>query len=237
MKETQPSAAGPLKGHDSAALARRIDSFDQRFEELLQGPAGTELRRAHLFEQLATRIFNGDYEKAQAALNTPHPQLGGRSANEAAETHEGMIEVKRLLAMATAEEPKPTCGLGYFIQSLEEGWRNEFEPLLDLLPAAWALNADQFALLLGTPPPTMTDWQQHTVKLDDALKSRLTRLRRLHFTFRAIAKPENYSEIWRIVWDRQTPIGARSLWQAYEEDGDPALDAMEVFFRSLTGPF
>jgi hypothetical protein len=71
MKETQPSAAGPLKGHDSAALARRIDSFDQRFEELLQGPAGTELRRAHLFEQLATRIFNGDYEKAQAALDTP----------------------------------------------------------------------------------------------------------------------------------------------------------------------
>lgn len=106
-----------IEPRESAASSTDLDRFDQEFDEPLNGPAGAELRRAHLLEQLATRIFNGDYETAQEALDTPHPQLDGRSASQAAETHEGMIEVKQLLAMTRGEKPKPTCGLGYFINA------------------------------------------------------------------------------------------------------------------------
>lgn len=219
---------------ESLIFSETDDEFDESFQDLLRGPAGAGLRRAHLLRQLATRVFSGDYGKAQKALDTPHPQLNYRSASQAAETPAGMSRVMRLIARVDRPQRR---GVGAFFQAISDGWRREFEPLLDLLPAAWGLSEEQFQLLLGARPPSLTDWQQHQVELDDVLKSRLARLRRLHEAFRQVVRPENYCEIWHTKFERGSVIGQKTLWEAYEDDGEPALDRIEAHFRELAGPF
>jgi hypothetical protein len=211
------------------------ETFDAAFDRLLKGPAGVELRRAHILEQFATRLYDGDFEKARVAIDTPHPRLAGRCPSELAETYDEMLTVKRLLPRSGNPQSRATTGLGAFLESVKQGWRDEFEPLVDLLQAAWALNEDQFAQLFGSSPPTLADWQQERVALSEQQMQRLRRLRRLHEAFRLMVRPQNYPEIWHIVWERGSFIGGRSIWEAYEEDGDAVLDLVEDYFRGAAG--
>lgn len=221
-----------LSGGESASADDA--AFDAAFDRLLKGPAGVDLRRAHILEQLATRLFNGDFERAQTALDAPHPRLAGRCPGDLAETYEDMLTIKRILPKSPKSRSGPG-GIGAFIEAVKEGWRNEFEPMVDLLQAAWALDEDQFAQLLGSSPPTLADWQQERVDLSEQQMTRLRRLRRLHEAFRLMVRPQNYPEIWHIVWERGSFIGGRSIWEAYEQDGDAILDLAEDYFRGAAG--
>lgn len=215
---------------------RACDSFDEALIELLCGPNGASLRRRHLFDQIAITIFDGDFEKAKDAMVAPHPALGWQSPSEAAETHEGMISVKKLIAKS-ARSSSSKRGIGALLDAFEDAQRREFEPLLDLLPAAWQLSAEQFASVLGSSPPSISDWQCRSIELTPEVIARLSRLRRFQETVRAAVEPENYREVWHTVWTGSSPIGTRSLWEAYQTDGDLALDAVEGNLRRFLPPF
>jgi hypothetical protein len=212
-------------------LAMDVVSFDAALQERLRGPEGTDLRRAHLLELFARRLFRGDYHRAAAAMETSCPELDGRSPREAATTQEGMLEVKSLIEKKAAKPRQ--CGVGVMLQALEDGWRDEYEPLLDLLPAAWGLTDEEFEPLLGVRPGWLRWWRQEKSKLGEQLRNRLRHLRQFSEAVRLVARREDYPLVWRTVWEPGSPIGERSPWEAVRDAGTPALDLLEEYFRAL----
>jgi hypothetical protein len=212
-------------------LAKDVVSFDAALQERLRGPEGTDLRRAHLLELFARRLFRGDYHRAAAAMETSSPELDGRSPREAATTHEGMLEVKSLIEKKAAKPRQ--CGVGVMLQALEDSWRDEFEPLLDLLPAAWGLTDEEFEPLLGVRPGWVRWWRQEKGMLDEQLRNRLRHLRQFSEAIRLVARREHYPLVWRTAWEPGSPIGERSPWEAVRDAGTPALDLLEEYLRAL----
>ena len=206
-----------------------IGRFDAKLQEAMRGPAGSVLRQAHLTEQFAKRLFQGDYHAARRAMETALPELAKATPREAALTHEGMLRVKEIIERRERALKRPR-GVWVVIDAFKEGWKRELEPLLDLLPAAWRLTDGEFELLLRSPPNWLNAWRNHEVELDEATMDRLRRLRRLHEAFRLVMNPLAYADAWRRPWHAESVIGGRSPWQAYEQDGDSALDVIEGYF-------
>ena len=212
-------------------LGQDVVSFDAALQERLRGPEGIDLRRAHLLELFAQRLFRGDYHRAAAAMETSSPQLDGRSPREAARTQEGMLEVKSLIERMAAKPQR--SGIGIMLQALEDGWRDEYEPLLDLLPAAWGLTDEEFEPLLGVHPGWLRWWRKEGGMLDEQLRNRLRHLRQLSEAIRLVARRADYPLVWRTRWEPASPIGERSPWEAVCDGGTAALNLLHDYFRAL----
>lgn len=97
---------------------------------------------------------------------------------------------------------------------------------LDVLPAAWGLSEREFEKLINLPEGWLRAWRNHEVEIDNALASDLLKLGALQIGMRLVRTPDNYAGFWHHRWRFDSPIGARSLWQAFEEDGWPAVEAI-----------
>jgi hypothetical protein len=97
---------------------------------------------------------------------------------------------------------------------------------LDILPAAWGLMECQLEDLLDLPTGWLRAWRNHEVEIDDRLKLDILELGALQRGIRALRTPEGYSGFWWHRWAAHSPIGARTPWQAFVEDGPEALAAI-----------
>ena len=226
-----PTSSDSLAGMLDDLFRGDIERFDAKLQEAMRGPEGSLLRQAHLTEQFAQRLFHGSYRAAVRAMETAMPELANATPREAALTHAGMLRVKQIIERRERASRKPR-GVWTLINAFEEGWKRELEPLLDLFPAAWRLTDEEFELLLRSSPSWLNAWRNYEVELDEVTMDRLRRLRSLHEAFRLVMNPLAYAEAWRRPWKAKSVIGGRSPWQAYEQDGDPALDLVERYFRS-----
>jgi hypothetical protein len=212
----------------SKLLSGDAAGFVAAMDELQRGPAGAHIRLLHLREFIAERLFAGDFVKAERLLDLPNADLGGLSVKEAAETHENMLKAKELV------EKLEACGFSEGAMNFAEGvhfqWRQEYDLLIDMLPAAWGMIDEEFEQLLQTPTGWLQANRNHEVSPGPKILLRLRRLRSLHNAFRTVVRPQGYAEAWRRVWVHSSPIGKRSPWQAYQEDGDRALDLVEAYF-------
>jgi hypothetical protein len=207
-------------------------AFDAEFHRRLRGPAGAELRRAHLLEELATRVFHGDYDQALRSMNHPYPELDHKSLREAADTHEGMVQAKALIARLANPRPR---GVAALVEGLAARQRREFDVLMDLLQAAWGFDDVEFEKLLHADEGWLRAWRNHEVSPDHRLLERASRLLRLHEAFRLVLKPGGYAAAWRQRGPAGRLIGQQSAWQAYLEVGDAALDIIESHYAASAG--
>ena len=204
--------------------------FDAGLQRMLVKPEGAELRSAYLLQQFAQRIYRGDYQKASEALDRTYSSLGDRSPRDVAATDAGMLMIRDLLA--EMEWHARYRKLDALYQSREDGATRELTLLLDLLPLAWGMNDPEFEELLKVPNNWLRLWQDHKVEVGPQ-RERLLRLRRLFDAFRAILRPRDLAAAWHSAWNAESPIGERSLLQAFQEDGDVALDRIELYLWGL----
>lgn len=224
-----PSAEGLAPSILRQLLEGDPVAFDAEFQRQLRGPAGADLRRAHLLEELATRVFDGDYNQALRGMDQLFPDLAYKSLREAAETHDGMVEAKALIARLADRRPR---GLGALLDGLEARQRREFDVLLDLLQAAWGFDDAEFEKLLHADPGWLRAWRNHEVSPGHQLLERARRLLRLHEAFRLVIKPGGYAAAWRRRWRATSPIGQLSPWEAYLKGGEAALDVIESYYAA-----
>jgi hypothetical protein len=102
---------------------------------------------------------------------------------------------------------------------------------LDILPDAWGLSESDFEKLIDLPEGWLRAWRNHEVEIDDELASDLLKLGTLQIGMRLVRTPGNYAGFWRHRWRADSPIGARSPWQAFEEDGWSAVEAITSYLR------
>lgn len=208
-------------------LAGDIEGFDAAFQQRLRGPLGADIRQAHLLEVVATKLFSGDFDKAARLLTVPTTALGGHSMLEAAATHDGMVQAKALterLEAAGFGEGEYTLAVAAHQMRLGEA-----NLLLDLLPAAWGMTDHDFEQILRVKPGWMRARRNHEVGLGPDVRARLKRLLQFQNALTLIARPNGYAETWRRPWKSDSPIGARSIWDAYQQDGDAVFDIVETF--------
>lgn len=103
--------------------------------------------------------------------------------------------------------------------------------LQDLLQAAWQLTDERFEQLLEVSPGWLDAFRIHEVELAPKILKRLSRLAGFHDALRLWFPQELYGEAWRVTWKESSPIGSSTLLQAWDQDGDQALDKVEQFFR------
>lgn len=210
--------------------ARHIASLDAELQKRMRGPAGGEIREAHVLEQVAQRLFGSNFDKARRLIEVPSTALGDLSMREAAATHEGMLQVKVLIEQLEAVGfADGTLTLASGAHQLRVG---EANLLIDLLPAAWGMTDREFEQILQSPEGWMRARRNHEVGLGPSIRARLRRLLRFQNALRLIAHPQGYAEAWRRPWARGSPIEARSPWEAYVEEGDAALDAIEAYLSA-----
>lgn len=218
------------EGPADKLLTGDIAGFAAAMQRHARGPAGANLRLAHLREQVAIRIFGGDFDKARRLLDLPNAALGGLSIKEAAATHESMLEAKELIAKL--EISGFSEGLLVFAESIRSQWQQESELLLELLPAAWGMDDSEFEQLLEVPPDWLRAWRNHEVHIGPDVHRRIRRLRKLHDAFRLVFPPQRHAMAWRRRWRDDSPIGDESPWSAFIKDGDAALDKIEAHLRA-----
>ena len=206
--------------------------FDAGVQQKLRGPEGADLRCAYLTEQFARRIHDGDLQEALQTMEKSFPSLGGLSPRQAAVTDGGMLAVRELIARM--EWHARHRGVGAFLQACGDSSMREFTLLLDFLPIVWALEDEEFEELLIVPRRWLSEWRQHDLELEGPSRERLLRLRRFHDALRLVVQPREHASVWRTVWKAEGPIGQRSLWQAFQEDGDAVLDRMENYFWAVS---
>jgi hypothetical protein len=103
---------------------------------------------------------------------------------------------------------------------------------LDVLPAAWNLTEHQLEQLLDVPPGWLRAWRNHEVRLDSQVRKALVEFGTLQERMRLIATPDRYSKFWHHAWAEGSPIGKRTPWQAFKEDGREAITKISQFLAS-----
>jgi len=214
-------------GTSQGVLSRDFASIDDGLQRQLSQADGTDLRYAYLLDQFARRVFNGDYNKAAQALDIEYPSLGNRTPRNVSSTDAGMLSVRNMIG--EMEWHQRDRGPGAMFQAIEDRWMRELTLLLDLLPVAWGLTDSEFEQLLGVSGSWLQNWRQRQTAIEAGVRERLWRLRRLHDVLRLLIRPCEYAVVWRDVWNAESPIGQRSPWQAFHEDGDEALDRLENY--------
>lgn len=213
-------------------LSQDMKDFDASLQQKLQRPDGGDLRCAYLLDLLALRVFAGDYERAAAAMHRNHGELGNRSLREAAQTPSGLLEVRRLITQMERRSSRYHGG-GAIVSGITERRTRECTLLLDLLPLAWGLQDHEFETLLGIQNSWLQRWRDGEEPIGSALQDRLFRLHRFQETLRQVLQPNEYAAAWRSVWMSGSALGNRSLWEAFLEDGDDALDTVECCFWAV----
>jgi hypothetical protein len=94
---------------------------------------------------------------------------------------------------------------------------------LDVLPAAWGFSEADFEKLLELPRGWLRAWRNHEVAIDDELALEIRELGALQRRLRLLRTPDGYSRFWHHRWSAHSPIGARTPWQAFCDDGPSAL--------------
>ena len=209
-------------------LAGNVGDVEGALERAWHGPDGANLRYAYVLEQFARRVCDGDFQRASEIMEWRSPRLGYQSPREAARTDAGMLGIPGLIS--EMESRRKHRGVGAFIPVWEDRWLQECILVLDLLPIAWGLSDDEFEGLLGTPSSWLHRWRDGEIVVEEELKRRVSRLRSFHDALRTVVRPDEYPAAWRSVWPANSPIGQRSPLQAFEEEGDAALDRLENFF-------
>lgn len=127
------------------------------------------------------------------------------------------------------------------IESLEDyrpalAWAEDTEAdsealalFLDVLPSAWGLTETQVERLLQVAPGWLRAWRNHEVRIDQAVRTRLWKLGLLQKRLCLVSRPESYSAFWHRAWAATSPIGNRSPWRAFEQEGDEALTKIGQF--------
>jgi hypothetical protein len=100
---------------------------------------------------------------------------------------------------------------------------------LEVLPSAWGLTEGQVERLLHVDPGWLRAWRNYEVGLDDGVRTRLWRLGLLQRRMGLISDPESYSTFWHRAWADTSPLGNRSPWQAFDEEGDDAIRKIQQF--------
>jgi hypothetical protein len=103
---------------------------------------------------------------------------------------------------------------------------------LDVLPSAWRLTEGQVERLLYVKPGWLRAWRNYEVELDDAVRTRLWQLGLLQRRMSLISQPEDYSAFWHRAWADTSPLGNRSPWQAFDEEGENAIRKIQQFLDS-----
>lgn len=103
---------------------------------------------------------------------------------------------------------------------------------LDVLPSAWGLTEGQVEQLLHVAPGWLRAWRNHEVQLDRAVRTRIWQLGLLQKRMGLISNPEDYSTFWHRAWADMSPLGNRSPWQAFEQEGDEAIKKIQQFLTS-----
>lgn len=208
-------------------LAGNVEGFDAAFQERMRGPLGSDIREVHLLEVVATKLFSGDLAKGARLLSVPTAALGGYSMLEAAATHDGMIQAKVVIErLEAAGFGEGEAALAIAAQQMRLG---EAHLLLDLLPAAWGMTDRDFEQILLVSRGWMIARRNHEVGLGPDVRVRLRRLLQFQNALALIVRPNAYAEAWRRPWKSDSPIGARSIWEAYQQDGDAVFDVVEAF--------
>lgn len=208
-----------------------VISLHERLEGRPPQAERANLRHAYLLQQFATRVFRGDYQKAAEAVERSYLSLGNRSPRELAETDAGMLIARNLVA--EMEWSARHHGLAALHQVGKDNVMRELTLLLDLLPLAWGLCDEEFGRLLNVPSSWLRQWRDHAVDIDAVLQERLLRLRRFFDALRSVLGVSEQATAWCYIWTAESPIGQRSLLQAFEDDGDAALDLMELHLWGL----
>lgn len=100
---------------------------------------------------------------------------------------------------------------------------------LQVLPSAWGLTEGQIEQLLQVEAGWLRAWRNYEVKLDGPVRSRLWQLGLLQRRMSLVSQPESYSEFWHRPWAETSPLGNRSPWQAFDEEGDEAIKKIQQF--------
>lgn len=109
--------------------------------------------------------------------------------------------------------------------------RHSLGLFLDVLPSAWALSESQLEKLLDLPVGWLRAWRNHEVEIDDDLASDVLTLGALQSGMRLVRAPGEYGGFWHHPWRADGPIGARTPWRAFEEDGWQAVEAIMEYLR------
>lgn len=100
--------------------------------------------------------------------------------------------------------------------------------LIDLLQVAWALADERFEQLLGVEPGWLENLKHHKAQFTPAISDRLGRLTRFHNAVRHCSPRSFYNEFWDAAWPHDSPLGARSPWEAWMKEGEVSLRAIEA---------
>jgi len=103
---------------------------------------------------------------------------------------------------------------------------------MDVLPAAWGLCEHQVEQLLDVPSGWLRAWRNHEVRLDAHARAALVELGLIQERMRLMATPDRYVKFWHRAWAETSPIGKRTPWQAFEEDGRQAITKINQFLAS-----
>jgi hypothetical protein len=103
---------------------------------------------------------------------------------------------------------------------------------LEVLPSAWGLTEGQVEQLLHVEGGWLRAWRNYEVKLDSAVRARLWQLGLLQRRIGLVSNPESYSTFWHRAWADTGPLGNRSPWQAFDEEGDEAIKKIQQFLES-----
>lgn len=103
---------------------------------------------------------------------------------------------------------------------------------LEVLPAAWGLAESQIERLLHVEYGWLRAWRNHQAKLDSGVRSRLWQLGLLQRRMCLVSTSENYSTFWHRPWADTSPLGNRTPWQAFEEEGEEAIRKIQQFLDS-----
>lgn len=194
-------------------------------QQMCQYYAGNNVRHAFVFNQLAVRVCKGNFAHAREALTRPYDQLDGLTPLEAVDSDVGMLQLRSMICEMEWRANHP--GIRALMSSYNDQETRDLKLLVALLPRAWGLSESEFAQLLEIPDAALLD----DIRLleEGSVYERAKRLVRLLEAFRAVLKPSEFPAAWNTVWEKQSPIGRRSLWQAFQEDGDAALNKVEVY--------
>ncbi|MBB5712697.1 hypothetical protein [Sphingomonas xinjiangensis] len=136
-----------------------------------------------------------------------------------------------LLGNVVRNAMMPNCGISF--DSRRDGQRHDGLALfLDVLPAAWGLSELDVETLLDLPDGWLRAWRNHEVQIDDELAFDILELGALQIGIRSLRRPSGYPGFWHNRWAADSPIGARTPWQAFSEDGRPALDAVKRYLKA-----
>jgi hypothetical protein len=177
--------------------------------------------------------FGNGYHYRAEVSEVGNPHLGIPPFDRVTEVfgHDRHQSVWHLVGqmIRNAEVPTPSTDVGTGSTTFDSYALGLF---LDVLPAAWGLLEADVEQLLDVPVGWLRAWRNHEVQIDRELASDILDLGAIQIGMRLLRTPDGYRGFWHHCWGTDSSIGARTPWQAFVEDGRPALDAIRRHLRN-----